>query len=47
MSAKRKSDTVKNTAGAGNFDIEPLGMDIERVAEDLNRHFSLTLGATM
>ena len=44
MSAKRKSDTVKNTAGAGNFDIEPLGMDIERVAEDLNRHFSLTLG---
>ena len=27
-----------------NAQVEPLGMDEQKVAEDLNRHVSLTLG---
>ena len=33
-----------NINNSSNSDVEPLGMDEKRIAEDLNRHVSLTLG---
>ena len=43
MTAKRNSNTEVEASFSESL-VPPLGMDTEQVAEDLNRHFSLTLG---
>lgn len=43
MSAKQKNQ-IEFDAAASDMQMPPLGMDAEHIAEDLKRHFSLTLG---